>query len=442
MAVAAKTVSNPRRASSEPVMAIEQLDQAIVGLSSKIDASTSLLLQMIREFDERAGYLKWGLTGTAEWLSWRCDLGLSAAREKVRCARALKELPRMMSAFAQGAVSYSKIRALTRVANVDNEAELMEFALGHSTTVVEERCRQLRNSTEASVQDARQAFAKRSLRIWRNPNRACATISVDLPLEDVELIASALDKAVESASGAGPEDRASWLALQADALVAMAKHYLSGGSRKGKSSSTADHYQVVVHVDQSALESSEGRADLPIETVRRISCDGSVVTVSENDQGVPLNVGRKRRTIPAAIKRALWARDKGCSFPGCNHTRYIDAHHIQHWAKGGTTSLDNLMLLCARHHRLVHEGGFVISKDHNGRLFFKRPDGRAVPHSGYCRSDYSEKGDGAVGCAAEVREPVRVYRVNADPSMRDRRCEPTCVPVAPIHRNGGLKTSY
>lgn len=435
MAVAIKSSSHKSRAAAEPVRAIEQLDKAIVGLSAKIDSSISLLLQMIREFDERGGYLKWGLSSTAEWLSWRCDIGLSAAREKVRCARALKELPRMMSAFAQGAISYSKIRALTRVANVENEAGLMEFALGHSTTVVEERCRQMRNSAEASVLDARRAYDKRSLRIWRDPNRACATISVDLPLEEAELIANALDKAVESSVGVCPDDRPTWLAMQADALVVVAKHYLNGQAAGKGSACTADNYQVVVHVDHSAMKANEGLADLPIETVRRISCDASVVQVIENKEGVPLDVGRKSRTVPAAIKRALWARDKGCAFPGCTHTRYIDAHHIRHWAKGGSTSLENLMLLCTRHHRLVHEGGYTVCKDHNDRLFFKRPDGRAIPRHGYCRSDQVENADVEGKGTSQVCESAPMYRGGTDPSMRGLNHRPACIAVAPVYRN-------
>jgi hypothetical protein len=96
-----------------------------------------------------------------------------------------------------------------------------------------------------------------------------------------------------------------------------------------------------------------------------------------------LNIGRKTRTVPTAIKRALIARDKSCAFPGCHHTRFVDAHHIEHWSAGGETSLDNLMLLCSQHHKLVHESGFTIQRDYQNHWFFKRPDGRSVPACGY-----------------------------------------------------------
>ncbi len=129
-----------------------------------------------------------------------------------------------------------------------------------------------------------------------------------------------------------------------------------------KAASAADHYQVVVHVDESALRGGAGRSDLPIDTVKRLSCDGSVISIVEDANGTPLDVGRKQRTVPTSLRRALWSRDRGCSFPGCHKTRYVDAHHIHHWAEGGDTSLENLTLLCTHHHTLLHEGGFTIHR--------------------------------------------------------------------------------
>ena len=98
--------------------------------------------------------------------------------------------------------------------------------------------------------------------------------------------------------------------------------------------------------------------------------------------------------MPAALKRALWARDGGCSFPGCTHTRFVNAHHIRHWANGGETSLENTTLLCGRHHRLVHEGGYGIRKDHQGQRYFMRPDGRAIPRYGYRPDDMVDEQPG------------------------------------------------
>ncbi len=109
----------------------------------------------------------------------------------------------------------------------------------------------------------------------------------------------------------------------------------------------------------AAASSSTDRRS-PRETARRLSCDASVVRILEDSKGEPLDVGRKTRTIPPAIRRALNARDKGCRFPGCSFKRYVDGHHVHHWANGGETRLSNLVTLCRFHHRLVHEGQVEI----------------------------------------------------------------------------------
>lgn len=118
-----------------------------------------------------------------------------------------------------------------------------------------------------------------------------------------------------------------------------------------------------------------------------MSCDGSVIHMTNGPDAEPLSVGRRQRTVTTAIRRALWARDKGCAFPGCTHRRFVDAHHIRHWSQGGETSLDNMMLLCTAHHRRVHEGGYEICKDHRDQWHFRRSDGRGVPACGFRRAD-------------------------------------------------------
>jgi len=153
--------------------------------------------------------------------------------------------------------------------------------------------------------------------------------------------------------------------------------------------SSAERYQVVVHVTAETLadadtDDSDDRCELDSGqrlapgTVRRIACDGSLLHITEDIAGNPLDIGRKTRAVPPAMRRALQARDAGCRFPGCSHRRFVDAHHIEHWADGGKTSIDNLVLLCRRHHRLVHEGGFGLEKIADGRIRFTRPDGRVI----------------------------------------------------------------
>jgi hypothetical protein len=290
------------------------------------------------------------------------------------------------------------------VARIDNEEALLAFALQTTASRVEERCRELRCGTTESVNEANRAHANRSLRVFRNAERGTMSITIELPLETGELLEKALDRARyergASPLGAPARDTSTsstpeyvdecWSTLQADALVAIANAYLSGN--REATACTSDNYLVTVHVDQSALTDGDGRSSLPLEAVKRLCCDGDAIVIVENEEGEPLSVGRKTRTVPTGIKRALRARDKSCVFPGCHHTRFVDAHHIEHWSASGETSLDNLLLLCSHHHQLVHEGGFRIERDYQNGWFFKRPDGRAVPSCGYRSQDRIDDG--------------------------------------------------
>jgi hypothetical protein len=154
---------------------------------------------------------------------------------------------------------------------------------------------------------------------------------------------------------------------RADALGQVAEAALSGDLDRG---SAGDRYQVVLHVDGTTgvaageglagtLEVDHGAVDVSAETSKRACCDAAVVRILHGDNGAVLDVGRKTRTVPLSIRRALHARDRSCRFPGCT-ARRCDAHHVEHWMDGGVTSLDNLVLLCRRHHRAVHEGGFDV----------------------------------------------------------------------------------
>ncbi|HEX7374989.1 MAG TPA: DUF222 domain-containing protein, partial [Steroidobacteraceae bacterium] len=170
-------------------------------------------------------------------------------------------------------------------------------------------------------------------------------------------------------------------AQRADALTLIAESFLAHGA---ESLSGGDRLQIVVHVEQETLrERAAGRSEfedgpgLAAESARRQACDCSYVKITEDEQGEPLNVGRKTRSIPPGLRRALKSRDKGCVFPGCTHTKYVDGHHVHHWANGGETKLDNLVTLCRFHHRLVHEGGVAIERLDDGAWRFVKPGGES-----------------------------------------------------------------
>ncbi len=420
------------------------LDAAITRLARRMSSESYALLVLVREFDDRFGWKKWSFKTCAEWLAWRIEIGLSAAREHVRTAHALRSLPTISAAFAEGRLTYTKVRALTRVAQRQDEDLLLAYALSTSAENVEERCRQMRNVAPDSVHQARRAWANRSLTLWRNEARGTMRITVEVPIEDGELIVKAIDCAMatgEVTTYVDPDTiteskSATWRAQQADALVTVMKSYLDGG-HGGEGGSTADRYQVVVHADAKSLRGGTGCSDLPVATVQRLLCDCSYVTVFEDANGNPLDVGRKQRTVSTPLRRALYARDRRCTFPGCHHKRHLAGHHIDHWINGGETNPVNTTLLCTYHHRLLHEGGFNIAKEADGTLRFVTADGRTIPRNGYRYEDFVDDEIGghtqntsAEGfctttaqrtssdyspprlCAPdEVREPATVYRI-------------------------------
>lgn len=420
------------------------LGREIVALCTHIHAATYRLLVSIREFDAAGGWHQPGLCSCAHWLNFQCGIGMNAAREKVRVAHALAALPKISAAFGRGELSYSKVRAMTRVANEGNEDYLMMIARHGTAHHVERLVRKYRRAKR--LRDCEQANARHAERFLDHYYDAdgCLVIRARLPAEQGALIVKALQHALEHEESrddegaanrdesAAPETKEPIGARRADALAEVAETYLANPDVTG---SSADRYQVVVHVrpelgpgargllsgqkpDVGAanpLHSSHGRnvsaapdvtaeglstepdigaADamdcghaahiengphVTAETSERISCDCARVDVIESSNGEPLSIGRRSRSIPAAIRRALQLRDGGCRFPGCTQSRFVDGHHIVHWSEGGETSLDNLVLLCRRHHRLVHEGGFGCGRKADGEVFFSAPDETRLP---------------------------------------------------------------
>src|SRR5688572_28059921 len=193
---------------------VDELDAAIGRLVRQMNAECYQMLVLVREFDDRFGWKKWNCKTCAEWLAWRSDIGLSAAREKLRTAHALRSLPAISAAFADGRLSYSKVRALTRVAQMRDEDLLVAYALSTTAENVEERCRHIRNVAPESAHHAQRAWERRSLTLWRNEGRGVLRLTVEVPIEEGELIARAIDCAIAAGDvttyidpSAGPESK-------------------------------------------------------------------------------------------------------------------------------------------------------------------------------------------------------------------------------------------
>jgi len=181
---------------STDLRSIDQLDAEIGRLVRQMSSECYRMLVLVREFDDRFAWKKWSFKNCAEWLAYRSEISLSAAREKVRTAHALRSLPAISAAFAEGRLSYSKVGALTRVADVHHEDLLLAYALSTTAANVEQRCRQMRNVAPESVHQARRAWSNRSLTMWRDDARGILRLTVEVPIEEGELIARALDCAV------------------------------------------------------------------------------------------------------------------------------------------------------------------------------------------------------------------------------------------------------
>jgi hypothetical protein len=389
--IAPTTPSNDTSSPPAPTISLEELEAQITELAGHLNAANYRWLTLIAEFDRRHGWADGKLPSCAHWLNFKCGLNLGAAREKVRVGHALAGLPKIAASMARGELSYSKVRAVTRVATPATEDTLLMIAL-HGTAFHIERLvsgfRRAQESEELSREA--QQHTQRSVNYWFDEDGSLI-LKARLPALTGALLIKALDAALETtpkteiSAKAVEEHWVPYASRRADALAVVAEGFLAAGAA---TSNTADHnhsadrYQVVVHVDAATLhEHAQGRCEIeqgpsiPIASVRRLSCDGSLIRVLENEKGEPLDVGRKTRSIPAAIRRALNSRDEGCCFPGCTHRRYVDAHHIEHWADGGETKLSNLVTLCRLHHRLVHEGEITVQTLSDGSWQFLRPDG-------------------------------------------------------------------
>ena len=305
-----------------------------------------------------------GGVSCAHWLSWRVGMDLGTAREKVRVARKLVELPLIDEALARGQISYSKVRAMTRVATVANEEDLLSMARNATGAQLEKICRLKRGVDKLGVERTAEEECRRYV-MERATDDGMVSIQLRLRPEEAASVMKAFEACAEGGS-------------LADGAVAIAEAALRGGSE----GVVRPPVEVVVHVSAESLQGQTGLGDgISAEGCRRLLCDCGVVPMLENARGKTIDVGRKTRTIPAALRRALAARDGGCRFPGCTTRRFVDGHHILHWIDGGETSLENTVLLCRRHHRYLHEAGFSLERVGED-LVFSDGQGRVIPRQG------------------------------------------------------------
>ena len=391
----------------------DQLADQITTLAGQINAANYRFLTLIAEFEQRKAWSGYGLKSCAHWLNWKCGIDMGAAREKVRAALALTHLPKTKTAFQKGELSFSKVRALTKIATPKNESFLLNIAeygtaqhmeklvksyrtVDNNLTAEEEHSNITKAQQESKLDIAKEDKQKenRSVICYQD-NDGMWIIHAKLPAEEGSLVAKTLkelgDKLAETEIQAETqpeqkdktepknvsaetfslnqtEEKLTFPQRRADALIALSEHYLATVHNASTNSLTAlksaERCQLILHIQADSLNQSPQHLDgqwLPPSTARRMACDAGLLIVEEDKAGNVLNIGRKSRIIPPAMARALAIRDNGCQFPGCCETRYTEGHHIKHWADGGETKLDNLVTLCRYHHRELHKGSFYLT---------------------------------------------------------------------------------
>src|ERR1700733_3055079 len=427
-------ISSPDDAGATSVP-LERLEAQICELAGHLAAATCRFLVLLGDFDARRGWASWEMNSCAEWLSWKCQMSSGTAREHVRVARALRDLPVIRGEFGAGRLSYAKVRALTRIATPDTEAGLAELAGPMTGNQLERFARAHRQGS--TVDDAAAGVGRRLA--WRFEDDGSLAGTFRLP----PLQGAVLLKALRAATGdlehphrSGAEHAQSTpepglvtaetppvaqpdaptSSSLADALLVIAEAFLAD---KVAEAGDPEVYQVIVHVGTDAITPASpaaGAGDVSAETppaspasprapsppahpadparchvedgpaisvttAQMIACGSNWGWMLHDSAGKLLDLGRRRRRPNAALRRAARERDTcRCRFPGCE-SRRVDLHHIQYWSHGGRTKLDNLVSLCKYHHMLVHERGYLIAAARDGTFAFYRSDGTAIPAS-------------------------------------------------------------
>jgi len=350
----------------------DQLADQITTLAGQINAANYHFLTLIAEFERRKAWSGYGLRSCAHWLNWKCGIDMGAAREKVRTALALTTLPKTKTAFQKGELSFSKVRALTKIATPKNESFLLNIAEYGTAHHMEKLIKSYRTVDQTlNAEDLKQDTTKQDIRkedkqkenrsvICYQDNDGMWIIHAKLPPEEGSLVAKTLkelgDKLAETEIQAEAqseqkdntepknvsaetfslnktEEKLTFPQRRADALIALSEHYLatvhnaSANTPTNASTNTltalksAERCQLILHIqagDQNRHPANLDGQWLTPSAARRMACDAGLLIVEED-------------------------------------------HHIKHWADGGETKLDNLVTLCRYHHRELHKGSFYLS---------------------------------------------------------------------------------
>ena len=353
-------------------MADDQLTLQRIG--SRVQAE---FLRRLRRFDSGQGYANTLALSAKAWLRWKCNMTPEAASDQVEVARQLDSLPQTTKAFADGDISYRHVALIAHTAEElgeKMEAEAEEILVTAAKELDPKRlkmaCLQLRHCLEPDgvLRDANEQHDRRYLHLSQTLD-GVFYLNGRFDAEGGAVVRTALDSVMKPP--AADDDRMP-KQRRADAWVEIARRQLDSGQLP-EVGGQKPHLVVTVDMATLAKEPGSRAAELewslpiPAETARRLACDAEITTLARAAESHQVGVASSSRVIPPPMKRALIARDKRCRFPGCDMPpAWTDGHHIKHWADGGPTALSNLLLVCRRHHRLFHEGGWTLARAEGG----------------------------------------------------------------------------
>ncbi|MET8267116.1 DUF222 domain-containing protein [Micromonospora arida] len=355
----------------------------------------AVTLALVREIDGRGTARAQGASCTAVWLRERLQLTVPAARRLVDLATALDNgNPGIRQALADGAISLDQARVITDTVDTvqaaagpeaaDKAVSLLtgwaaQFDPTHlrklGTRILDHVAPDIADAAARAAleADARRASRDRHLTLSEQTDGRLR-LTGTLDTETAGLLRAAIDPMT---APTGPDDERSPGQRRHDALADVCRLSLRTGELPD---SGGDATQIVVTTGYDVLTRQLGTGALDIgqqltaETVRRLACDASMLPAVLDGAGQVLDVGRQRRLITGPLRRALVLRDRGCAFPGCDRPpRWCHAHHIHHWADGGTTNLNNAVLLCGHHHRHLHHSDWTVRLGSDGRPEFVPP---------------------------------------------------------------------
>lgn len=351
----------------------------ILALTSAKNVIDHAVLAELRAFDLAAEWKLDGAVSCPTWLSWHAGMRLKTAYERLRVAHALARLPEIDDAMRRGELSYTQARAITRYPLPELQQAMLELTRDQSGEALERGLKRLRQRAAADVL----LIDPRALRAAFEPlGDGSVVLRARLRPED----SSTLQRTLHGIKRLDDPNRPEALS-DSEALAIMANR--AARTLAGESPQTIDKkFELMLICDAEALKSGprppmarcelEDGTQVSVQTARRLACDAPVRALLVRKDGTPLDIGRRTARVSRALRKALIARDRHCTFPGCTSRLGLDAHHIEHWIDGGETKESNLTLLCRRHHTRVHEDHYQIVRTPRG-LEFRDVNGLLLP---------------------------------------------------------------